>query len=39
VSTAPQTAGSRDGFLTGVAVGAGLVALGVLIGSVGRRSD
>jgi carbon monoxide dehydrogenase subunit G len=39
VYTAPQTAGSRDGFLTGVAVGAGLVALGVLIGSVGRRSD
>ncbi len=36
VPNRPRTPGD---FLTGVAVGAGLVALGVLVGSVGRRSD
>ncbi len=36
---APAAAGSREDFLTGVAVGAGLVVLGVIVGGVfGRRS-
>jgi hypothetical protein len=41
VFTAPATvsaAGSRQEFLTGVAVGAGLVVLGVVVGGIfGRR--
>lgn len=36
--TAPAAAGSRQEFLTGIAVGAGLVVLGVMVGGVfGRR--